>query len=190
MQRFYSQTTGSTYLSTIHTDMPADAKSISEERYLQVIANPAPHKVRGHDQDGLPILIDPPQRDATELLAERHAVLFAAINTACELEITSGFGSDALGARYVYSSQLEDQLNLTGVVLLGVDSAYPCSDEQGTKAFRLHTKEQLRQVSDDFTVFKLQLLQKANELKQQLDQALAAGDLAGLEAVSWEGVQP
>jgi hypothetical protein len=38
-------------------------------------------------------------------------------------------------------------------------------------------------------VFKLQLLQKANELKQQLDQALAAGDLAGLEALSWEGVQ-
>ncbi|MCP1489322.1 hypothetical protein J3D48_005635 [Pseudomonas fluorescens] len=190
MQRFYSASTGTTYLSSIHTTMPADAKPISDERYLQVIANPAPQKVRGHDLDGLPILIDPPQLDAGAHLVERHAALFAAVNTACELEITSGFDSAALGARYVYSSQLEDQLNLTGVVLLDVDSAYPCSDEQGSKAFRVHTRAQLRQVSDDFTVFKLQLLQKANELKQQLDQALAAADLAGLEAVSWEGVQP
>jgi hypothetical protein len=190
MQRYYSASTGTTYLSSIHTDMPTDAKPISEDRYLQVIANPDRLKVRGHDEDGLPILIDLPQPDAGEHLIQRHAAQFAAINTACELEIISGFSSAALGARYFYSSQLEDQLNLTGVVLLGVDSAYPCSDEQGSKTFRLHTKAQLRQVSDDFTVFKLALLHKANELKQQLDQALTAGDLAGLEAVSWEDVQP
>ncbi|WP_347505150.1 phage tail protein [Pseudomonas anguilliseptica] len=59
--RFYSQETGCTYIAGIHSDqMPRDAKPISEELYLAVIANPLPGKVRGHDADGLPMLIDPP----------------------------------------------------------------------------------------------------------------------------------
>jgi len=40
--------------------MPPDAIPISEERYQSVIANPSPGKVRSHDAEGLPILIDPP----------------------------------------------------------------------------------------------------------------------------------
>lgn len=59
-KRLYSQTTGSTYLVGLHTEIPADAKPISQERYQEVIANHAPGKIRGHDADGLPILIDPP----------------------------------------------------------------------------------------------------------------------------------
>jgi len=59
--RYYSKETGCTYLSGIHTNqMPADAVPIGEARYLEVIANPAPGKIRSHDADGLPILIDPP----------------------------------------------------------------------------------------------------------------------------------
>lgn len=57
--RFYSQETGTTYIQGIH-EIPADAVLISKERYLSVIANPAPGKIRSHDADGLPILIDPP----------------------------------------------------------------------------------------------------------------------------------
>ena len=61
MSRFYSKTTGTTYLTAVHgSDMPADAKPIDETRYLSVIANPAPGKIRSHDAQGLPILIDPP----------------------------------------------------------------------------------------------------------------------------------
>ena len=111
------------------------------------------------------------------------------INRECEAGITGSFQSDALGQPHQYSSQLDDQLNLTGAIVRGLDMPYACRDVQGVKAFRLHTFVQLRQVGDDFTVFKLQLLQKANELKQQLDQALAAGDLAALEAVTWEREQ-
>lgn len=68
MQRFYSQSTGCTYLQGFHTQMPEDAKPIAEERYQAVLANPMPGKVRGHDADRLPILIDPPPEDlaATE----------------------------------------------------------------------------------------------------------------------------
>lgn len=58
--RYYSRTTGCTYLAGVHDSMPDDACPIDEARYIAVIANPEPGKVRSHDPDGLPILIDPP----------------------------------------------------------------------------------------------------------------------------------
>ncbi|MNW21191.1 hypothetical protein D3C71_2219640 [compost metagenome] len=64
---------------------------------------------------------------------------------------------------------------------------YPCSDAAGAKAFRRHTATQLRQVADEFTLVRLQLLQKSYTLKERLQVAREAKDLAGLGAVSWEG---
>lgn len=119
-----------------------------------------------------------------------HTTSVQNINHACEAAITAGFQSDALGATHLYSSQLDDQLNLTGAILRGLDMPYACRDEQGVKAFRLHTAEQLRQVGDDFTLYKLQLLQHANELKQQLDLALEAGDAEAMAQIRWEAAQP
>ena len=61
-KRFYlkeSETTGTTYLEGVHV-IPAGAVEISEDRFLSVIANAEPGKVRSHDANGLPILIDPP----------------------------------------------------------------------------------------------------------------------------------
>ena len=69
MHRLYSSSTGSTYIEGIHTDIPGDAVSITEERFLEVIANPEPGKVRSHDPEGLPILIDPPPPAPDELAA-------------------------------------------------------------------------------------------------------------------------
>jgi hypothetical protein len=63
MKRFYSQLTLTTYLEGLHKTMPSDAQEISEARFLEVLANPAPGKVRSHDALGLPILIDPPPED-------------------------------------------------------------------------------------------------------------------------------
>lgn len=128
--------------------------------------------------------------DIPATLVRRHAELYTSINSACEAAITAGFISDALGAPHRYSSQLDDQLNLTGAVVRGLDMPYACRDEQGVKEFRLHTAEQLRLVGDDFTLYKLQLLQHADALKQQLDSALEASDLAALEAISWEAPKP
>ncbi len=191
MKRFYLQespTTGTSYIEGIH-DIPDGAVEISEELFLAVIANPPPGKLRKHS-NGLPILVDPPRPSAGDLTKSAHARQTAAINQACEAAITAGFTSEALGAPRFYSSQLDDQLNLTGAVLRGLDMPYACRDEQGVKEFRLHTAEQLRQVGDDFTLYKQQLLQHANALKQQLDAALDDGDLVALEAISWEAPQP
>lgn len=66
MERFYSQSTGSTYLTGIHTEMPDDAKPITEKRFIAVIGHPIAGKVRSHDAHGLPILIDPPEPPADE----------------------------------------------------------------------------------------------------------------------------
>lgn len=63
MKRFYSRATLTTYLEGIHRVMPADAKEIDEARYLEVLGNPVAGKVRGHDTEGLPTLIDPPPED-------------------------------------------------------------------------------------------------------------------------------
>ncbi|WP_018929241.1 hypothetical protein [Pseudomonas umsongensis] len=124
-------------------------------------------------------------QDASSL----HAAKTADINGQCEGAITTGFWSSALGARHLYSSQLDDQLNLMGVIVSGLDSPYACRDEQGVKAFRPHTQAQVRRVWDEFTLFKLQLLQRANNLKQQLDLALAVGDCDAMAAVTWSDSQ-
>ncbi|MEZ0197326.1 phage tail assembly chaperone [Pseudomonas qingdaonensis] len=73
--RYYSPSTGTTYLPKIHTDIPSDAVEIPEDTYLKVIANPVPGKVRSHGPDGLPILIDPPEVELTadELAANERA---------------------------------------------------------------------------------------------------------------------
>lgn len=108
------------------------------------------------------------------------------INQACETEITSGCWSVALGEKHLYSSELEDQLNLAGMVLAGIDGPYACFDVQGEKDFRFHTSAQISQVGNDLVQFKLRLLQKAHQLKQQLSEALLNNDIAAIEAVTWE----
>lgn len=189
--RLYSQTTGNTYLTTLHAGItPADAVEITEDIYQQVIANPAPGKVRGHDADGRPLLVDAPQPSGADLLKKIYSCQIETINHAVASAITAGFTSGAIGAPHSYSSELDDQLNLTGAVLRGLEMPYACRDEQGVKAFRLHTAAQLRQVGDDFTLYKLQLLQHANELKQQLELALAASDAEAMTLIRWEAVQP
>lgn len=73
MKRYYSKTTQTTYLSGFHTEIPADAVVIPDQRHEEVIVNPVAGKVRSHDADGLPILIDPPGPTPEQLAeAERQ----------------------------------------------------------------------------------------------------------------------
>lgn len=124
--------------------------------------------------------------DIPATLVRVHQEQTERINSHCENALTGGFGSNALGAMHRYGSQTDDQLNLIGVILAGRDVLYACRDEAGTKDYRPHTFAQIRQVGDDLTAFRQLQLQKANAFKQALDQALAAGDLAALQAVSWD----
>jgi len=73
MERFYSQSTGCTYLKSLHAVMPEDVVLIDDERYDTVIANPEPLKVRAHDGEGRPILIDAAPLGAIELAEQERA---------------------------------------------------------------------------------------------------------------------
>lgn len=61
MKRFYSPSTGTTYLVGMHSVLPADVVELSEDLYLSVIGNPEPGKIRVHDDSGLPYLVDAPE---------------------------------------------------------------------------------------------------------------------------------
>lgn len=199
MQFFYSASTSGLFRSDIHADgMPADCVPISPELHAMLIAGTAQGLRIVTGSEGGPALsgIRPsPDHKWTDSgwaidLNQSHQGAVQSINRACEAAITAGFQSDALGAPHHYTSQLDDQLNLSGAIMRGLDMPYACRDAQGVKAFRLHTAAQLRQVGDDFTLYKLQLLQHANELKQQLDLALEAGDAEVMAQIRWEAVQP
>ena len=127
--------------------------------------------------------------DIPAAVERRYSERVEEIDATCSLQITSGFWSAVLGERYCYSTTLDDQVNLSGAASLGVDLTYPCADQDGIKAYRPHTAAQLRQVADSFTRMRLQLLQQAYSLKEGLQQARDAKDLAGLEAVVWEAAQ-
>lgn len=58
MKRLYSKNTSGIYIAGFHADIPADAVVISDELYREVFAGPAPGKALGHDEAGLPCLID------------------------------------------------------------------------------------------------------------------------------------
>ncbi|WP_414158831.1 phage tail assembly chaperone [Pseudomonas sp. BNK-45] len=60
MYRLYSKTTQTTYVPGLHVSIPEDAIEISDDLYLAVIGNPAPGKIRAHDERGLPYLVDAP----------------------------------------------------------------------------------------------------------------------------------
>lgn len=142
---------------------------------------PGPHQVwkNGRWTDDVPMV-----------LTKLHSEKTTAVNEACETSITGGFESDALGATHTYSSQMDDQINLMGSVIQGLEMAYSCRDLNGVKAFRLHSADQLSQVSNDFISFKMKLLQKADVLKQRLDEALTDKDLIALSAITWEDPHP
>ncbi|MCK1791629.1 phage tail protein [Pseudomonas violetae] len=126
--------------------------------------------------------------DIPAVVELRYQEQLQAVNIACQREITGGFWSTALGERYRYTSELDDQVNLTGMAVRGLNGPYACYDEQGSKAFRPHSAAQLRQVSDEFTEFKMLRLQKVADLTVQLQVARLAQDLGAINALTWESL--
>lgn len=123
--------------------------------------------------------------DVPAVIELRYVEQLSAINAACAAQINGGFWSEVLGERHFYQTRLEDQLNLTGMVLSGLDGGCSCTDELGQQDFLDHTAQQLRQLSDELTAAKQQALQNANRLKKVLATARAELDLEALNAVTW-----
>ncbi|ALH99519.1 hypothetical protein C1Y08_07700 [Pseudomonas sp. FW306-02-F02-AA] len=123
--------------------------------------------------------------DVEVILASLYQKKLAAIGADCSSYIQGGFSSQALGWSFRYASELEDQLNLTGLILAQIDADYPCYDEHQVKAFRPHTAEQLQEVGKDLAKFRQVALQHAESLKQELAKALEKKDIKAMQTITW-----
>ena len=187
---FYSPSLHSFLVEGIHPKRPGDCVVVSYQDYSYLLAKQSQgFQIVFDAETKQPVARLAPGTSKPEQLKALYLQKSGEINAACEAAIIGGFWSAALGSPHQYPSKLDDQLNLTGVILQGFDSPYGCRDVDGVKELRPHTAKQLRQVSEDFTTYKMELLQRANQLKQLLDQALADGDLNALEVVTWESLQ-
>lgn len=123
--------------------------------------------------------------DIAAIVAALYDQKLLEINDGCNRHIEGGFYSNALGETYRYSSEMDDQINLTGMVLSGLDSGYACYDAEQVKAFYPHTATQLHLVGQDLVRFKQAALQHADSLKQDLASALKNKKLKVMRAIKW-----
>lgn len=108
-----------------------------------------------------------------------------AIAADCTAYIAGGFSSSALGEPHRYSSAIDDQVNLNGQVLLGLDDVYPCYDADQVLAFRPHTIAQLQKVSLDLVRFRQAAQQHAETLRQAVAKAQKDKNLNAMKAITW-----
>jgi uncharacterized membrane protein len=123
--------------------------------------------------------------DIDAVLAALRDKKLQAIATGCADYIAGGFTSSALGEPYRYSSAIDDQVNLNGQVLLGLDDVYPCYDVDQVLAFRPHTIEQLQKVSLDLVRFRQAAQQHAETLRQAVAKAQKDKNLKAMNAITW-----
>ncbi len=104
------------------------------------------------------------------------------LNLICD-SLLKEFKSEALGEAFIYDSTLEDQLNLLGLVSANIEGYFRCRKEsENIKNNVLHTKEQLKQVYDDFLEYKSEILNKCAEFKAKVQEAL---NLEEIQEVEW-----
>ncbi|MDD0973792.1 phage tail protein [Pseudomonas fontis] len=65
MMRYYSRSTGSTYITGVHAVIPSDAVPITDEVFLTVFSRPWANKILSHDERGIPVLIERPIKPLT-----------------------------------------------------------------------------------------------------------------------------
>lgn len=112
------------------------------------------------------------------------------INQACAAVICSGYYSAAIPgeAPYFYSSDRDDQQNISGNVLdasMGVSCWHYCYDHNRVRMLLEHTPEQMIQVGRDFKNHKMNAIVKAGELKQRVQAAVEANDFEQLLNITW-----
>lgn len=137
--RYYSKTTGCTYLEGVHTEIPRDAVQITEDSYQAVIANPAPGKIRSHDADGLPILIDPPQPTPRALLDSVKSEMRAMRRDMLDAVTGIGFRANVVGnaALAQEAAQVSQQLlDITDDPALNDAQTYDDMRAAGMAAYR------------------------------------------------------
>lgn len=127
MNYLYSRAAGVCYLKGVHKEIPDDAIQITNERYVEVFANPDPYKVRGHDSDGLPILLEPPppsdeqradlERKWRDNQLSQHEWLLVRHRDQRDLRIAASLTENEVDELLVYRQKLRDWPELQGFPL-------------------------------------------------------------------------
>lgn len=108
-----------------------------------------------------------------------------ALSEQCHEDITAGFVSMALGSQHLYSSQLEDQINLMGAASIAPEVGtldYVCADIDGVRQARPHTRAQLQQVYGDGAMHKSERIYRFHLLRAQVE---VAETVEAVEAIIW-----
>lgn len=106
------------------------------------------------------------------------------LNATCD-RLLSSFSSDALGESYIYDGKQEDQINLMGLVIAGIDGFFRCAkaDNPTDKQNYPHTKEQIKQVYSDGLKIKSETIYKCGVLKEYLK---TLNSIDEVKAIKWE----
>lgn len=121
--------------------------------------------------------------DQSEILDAAKQVKIEALKNDCTNYIQAGFNSAALGAVHVYDSALpQDQINLVGVKMAGIDMLFTCTDDQGYKSQKPHTVAQIGQV---YLAGMIHLQTAKSRFYARKSAAEAATTLEEVGAVVW-----
>ncbi len=122
-----------------------------------------------------------------EVLDEKRIICYRVQKTQelsdqTKVVIESGFSSSALGAPHFYDAELEDQVNLIGVVASGTDSYYACREggAGGPKSYKYHTIVQLMSVISDGKAIKLAALQNFAYKRYLVELATTIDEIANI----------
>ncbi len=181
MQRYYSKSTGCTYVHAIHGDqMPDDAVPITDQRYSEVIANPAAGKIRSHDTHGLPILIDPPP------VAPEAGDLCARIDIAADTARAAVVGDPTRTIEYERAAAEAAQFKAAG---------YPADNVPRTVAAWAINGRTAQQAADSilaeaaaYTEALYQIRETRLQAKELVRQAMEAGDTQQAQDIAAETI--
>lgn len=119
---------------------------------------------------------------------ELAALKVSEITEACESAITAGFNSHALGGLHYYSCDIPAQLNIQANLLaasVGRDVRHICTDINGVREIRDHSALQMIAVGESMGLHIWAQLEKANELRNDIADAIENDDVDSLIAIKW-----
>ncbi|WP_104758262.1 DUF4376 domain-containing protein [Helicobacter salomonis] len=114
------------------------------------------------------------------LAREKKQELLGRLNQLADTALSKGFISSALGAPHRYDLRMEDQMNLTALIIAQIESPFRCQAVDAPhKDYKLHTKEQLKQVFEEGLDYKARVLNFYGAQKAQVE---SLQELKSLEA--------
>ena len=183
----FSPTTRCFYPANISygASLPADVVAVSDVVFAAMMARP-PNKIITVDVNGQPVLSDP----VGPTLAQAQAAQTVLLSTSCQVAITAGAVSSALGSPYTYPTKTTDQTNLAAAVNLstlpgnavGWTVPIMCESAIGVWARVPHTMAQVQKAGQDVFMQILGLLMKNDSLSAQV---AAAGSVSAVQLITW-----